>query len=280
VDRSTIYRVVRRWVEEGPKGLEDKKRGRPKGVRKVDLRAMDTVRRLQENPELGAFRMQAALEQAGIHLSVRTVGRILKTNRDLYESDKPKRSPLRSARCRSRRAPDTRSGHRMCATSTTPCRKRATSTSKYDPRELLQGNPRECANAHPGHERLPLRALRGHRERYGSPKRLVSDGGGIFRSRQATAVYGALGIEREEIERRQPWQSFIETTFNIQRRMADFYFAKAESWEELVAQHDRWLESYNTQSHWAHQGREDGRRSPSEVLGWVTTGVRYHPHDS
>jgi hypothetical protein len=83
-------------------------------------------------------------------------------------------------------------------------------------------------------------------ERYGSPKRLVSDGGGIFRSRQATAVYGALGIEREEIERRQPWQSFIETTFNIQRRMADFYFAKAESWEELVAQHDRWLERATT----------------------------------
>src|SRR3712207_3689827 len=75
VDRSTIYRVVRRWVEEGPEGLEDKKRGRPKGVRKVDLRAMDAVRRLQERPELGAFRMQAALEQAGIHLRVRTVGR-------------------------------------------------------------------------------------------------------------------------------------------------------------------------------------------------------------
>ena len=164
MDRSTIYRVVRRWVEEGPEGLEDKKRGRPKGVRKVDLRAMDAVRRLQENPELGAFRMQAALEQAGIHLSA---------SEPLAGSSKPTATStswtnrrgvrIRSARCRSRRAPDTKSGHRMCATSTTPCRKRATSTSKYDPRELLQGNPRECANAHPGHERLPLRALRGHR---------------------------------------------------------------------------------------------------------------------
>ncbi len=76
VDRSTVHRVVRRWIEEGPEGLEDRKRGRPTGVRKVDLRAMDAVRRMQENPELGAFRMRAALEQAGIHLSVRTVGRI------------------------------------------------------------------------------------------------------------------------------------------------------------------------------------------------------------
>jgi hypothetical protein len=115
-------------------------------------------------------------------------------------------------------------------------------------------------------------------ERYGSPKSIVTDGGGIFRSRQATAVYGALGIEKEEIERRQPWQSFIETTFNVQRRMADYHFAKAASWEELVAEHDHWLENYNTQRHWAHRDREDGRRSPSEVLGWVT-GVRYREQD-
>jgi hypothetical protein len=71
---------------------------------------------------------------------------------------------------------------------------------------------------------------------------------------------------------------FVWRVFNIQRRMADHYFAKAESWEELVAVHDRWLESYNTQRHWVHRDREDGRRSPSEVLGWVT-GVRYREQD-
>jgi len=60
--------------------------------------------------------------------------------------------------------------------------------------------------------------------------------------------------------------------------MADHYFAKAESFEELVREHDRWLESYNTQRHWAHRDREDDRRSPSEVLGWVT-GVRYRQVD-
>jgi putative transposase len=87
-----------------------------------------------------------------------------------------------------------------------------------------------------------------------------------------------LGITKKEIDRGQSWQSYIETTFNIQRRMADFYFARAHSWEELVEKHDRWLENYNTQRHWAHRDREDGRRSPSEVLGWVR-GVRYHPVD-
>ncbi len=29
VDRSTVRRVLTRWTEEGPAGLEDKKRGRP-----------------------------------------------------------------------------------------------------------------------------------------------------------------------------------------------------------------------------------------------------------
>jgi hypothetical protein len=91
-------------------------------------------------------------------------------------------------------------------------------------------------------------------------------------------IYEALNIDKEEIERGQSWQSYIETTFNIQRRMADWYFAKAESWSELVAVHEKWVEDYNTQSHWAHRERADGRRSPSEVLGWVT-GVRYREED-
>ncbi len=37
-------------------------------------------------------------------------------------------------------------------------------------------------------------------ERYGSPEALVTDGGGIFRARQAKAVYAALRIRKEEIE--------------------------------------------------------------------------------
>ncbi len=54
-------------------------------------------------------------------------------------------------------------------------------------------------------------------ERYGSPEALVTDGGGIFRAGQARAVYEALRIRKEEIERGKPWQSYIETAFNVQR---------------------------------------------------------------
>jgi hypothetical protein len=115
-------------------------------------------------------------------------------------------------------------------------------------------------------------------ERYGAPEKLVSDGGGVFKANQSQAVYRALGITKEVIERRKPWQNFIETTFNIQRRMADYYFGRAESWEELVAAHDHWVEQYNTQGHWAHRERKDFRRSPAEVLGFLT-GVRHRPED-
>lgn len=115
-------------------------------------------------------------------------------------------------------------------------------------------------------------------ERYGSPEALVTDGGGVFRARQARAVYEALGIAKQEIERGRPWQNYVETTFNVQRRMADWHFAKAKNWPELAQAHERFVEDYNAQSHFAHRGRDDGRRSPAEVLGFAS-GVRHREEE-
>ncbi|PLS85835.1 MAG: hypothetical protein CYG60_10435 [Actinobacteria bacterium] len=106
----------------------------------------------------------------------------------------------------------------------------------------------------------------------------MTDGGGIFRARQAKAVYAALRIRKEEIERGRPWQSYIETAFNVQRRMADRDFAAAEDWPALVAAHDHFVEDYNAQAHWAHRERADGRRSPAEVLGFLS-GVRHREEE-
>src|SRR5215210_8598254 len=61
------------------------------GVHKVDFRAMNEVRKMQENPELGEFRVHAALERMGIRLSPRTVGRILKANREAEGLARPSR---------------------------------------------------------------------------------------------------------------------------------------------------------------------------------------------
>jgi hypothetical protein len=108
---------------------------------------------------------------------------------------------------------------------------------------------------------------------HGAPEALVSDGGAIFRARQAQAIYAALSIHKEQIARRQPWQSYIETQFNAQRRMADFHFTHAQTWQELLDAHDQWVADFNFQVHWAHRDRQDQRQSPAEVLGWVNGRV-------
>jgi transposase len=91
--RQTVHEVLRRWDAEGWPGLADRPLGPRQPARKVDLKAMAAIRRLQANPELGEFRIHAALEQLGIHLSPRTCGRILALHRELYGLPKPDRAP-------------------------------------------------------------------------------------------------------------------------------------------------------------------------------------------
>jgi putative transposase len=277
VDRSTVYRVRRRFEEEGNDGLRDRPAGRPKGVAKVDLRAMVEARRMQENPELGEYRVQAALEQMGIRLSRRTVGRILAANREAEGLPKPSRG--RKERLEMPFEASFR--HEYWTSDVRYVSHSIPETGQAYVVAILENYSRailasavtlsQDTNAY-------LSVLHAAIGRYGSPETIVTDGGGIFRSDRAKAVYRALGIEKEEIERGQAWQSLIETNFNLQRRLADHFFAKAETWEELLAEHDLWLERHNTQRHQAHEGREDGRHSPSEVLGPVRV-VRYHPVD-
>jgi transposase len=93
VNRSTIYDILKRWATEGQAGLDDKSHVPHEPARKVSFQEIQEVRRLARNPDLGAFRVMAALEQIGIKLSQRTCGRLLELNRKLYGLEKPKRSP-------------------------------------------------------------------------------------------------------------------------------------------------------------------------------------------
>jgi putative transposase len=277
INRDTVYETLRRFIEEGEAGLEDKKRGRPKGVSKVDLKAIDAVRRLQKNPNLGEFRVHAALAQIGIHLSPRTCGRILALNRRLYGYDKPKsgsreKKPMPFASGRR---------HEYWSTDVRYVDHRLPSEDNVYVISILENHSRTIlasAITRSQDTTAFLSVLYEAIKSYGSPEALVTDGGSIFRSNRALAVYEALSIRKEEIERGKPWQSYVETMFNIQRRMADYHFSKAESWPELVEAHAKWVSDYNEQVHWAHRERADGRRSPQEVLGWLT-GVRYLEED-
>ena len=278
--RTTVYQALRRFKKEGIAGLVDKSRGRPTGVRKVTLAAIEEVRKLAQNPEIGAFRVQAALKQKGFDLSRATCGRILGRVRQIYGYDKPKSGgglkkamPFASNRHHEFWTADVRyldmldeallEGGMVYAITILENHSRAVLASSVTRRQDL--------NAF-------LAVLYRAVQEYGPPEAFVTDSGSIFLANRAQAIYRALGIRKLEIEKGQPWQSYIESAWGVQRRIADHYFAKAEDWTGLLGEHDRWMHNYNVQEHYAHQHRKQGRRSPSEVLSWVKT-PRYQEED-
>ena len=91
--RQTVHTTLKRWAEEEFAGMPDKSRAPHRRGTKVTLRAIATVKELQENPLLGEFRVHAALKRLGIFLSPRTCGRILALNRTLYGLPKPEPVP-------------------------------------------------------------------------------------------------------------------------------------------------------------------------------------------
>ena len=181
------------------------------------------------------------LPQIGIHLSQATCGRLLALNRPLYGVGKPtggvphqrKEMPFRASYRHEWWSVDVRyvEEHQLgfpepiYMISILENYSRAILASKISRTPASVGLSREVLFA----------AL----STAGAPKGLVSDGGGIFSCNQAMDVYAALGISKERIEKRQAWQNYIESHFNIARKMADARFARATSWEEVLAIHRR-----------------------------------------
>jgi putative transposase len=279
VHHSTVYRALERWKARGFEGLADGTPGRPPGVRKADFAAVEAIRKLAQNPGLGAFRVHAAMAQMGFDLSRATCGRILARVREVYGYEKPtgggdaKRAmPFAAAERHEVWSADVR---HLDMVDEGPVGGKAYSVTVMDnySRVILSSavTRRQDLSAFLS---VFYRAV----ERHGAPQTLVTDSGSVFLANRARAVYAKLGIHKEEIEKGRPWQNFSETTFGIQGRMADWHFSRAGSWAELVEAHDRFVGDYNSQPHFAHQRREDGRRTPSGVLSWVS-GMRFHPRD-
>lgn len=104
---------------------------------------------------------------------------------------------------------------------------------------------------------------------YGCPELIVSDNAKFFYAHHYLAILKGLGIEPKYIERGKPWENLIEAQFKIQLRLADFKFEQAQTVEEIQHRHAEFIENFNTTSHYAHRQREDGRRTPEQVLAWV-----------
>jgi transposase len=266
--RPTIYATLQRWAEEGVAGLDEKSRAR-KGPRKVTLSVANEVRKLQENPLLGKWRMSAALARMGIEVSPTTCGRIMEANRQLYGLEKPQRQPrakLEMPFKAVRRHQYWSADIRYIEEHLLPDPKPVYVISIFEnfSRAVLASAISPTQN---GWDFLSVlaEAIR----HYGAPEALVTDGGGQFYSAQALQLYDMLGIRKERIEPGEPWQNYAETLFSIQRRLADHAFSNARAWPEIQQAHRTWWINYNIERHFAHRERQDGRHSPSEVLRGV-----------
>ncbi len=206
--RHRVYEVLKRWAKLGHAGLDDTPQHH---ARKTGIREINEVGKLAaESPELGAYRVRAALEQIGIHLSQATCGRLLALNRKLYGLAAPKggkerekkEMPFKSRVRHEHWSVDVRyiEEHNLgfpepiYMISILDNYRRALLASKISPTQNQWDY---------------LEVLFAALATAGAPKAIVSDGGGIFYSNQAMDVYAALGIEKLRIEKRQAWQNYV-----------------------------------------------------------------------
>jgi putative transposase len=275
VSRPTIYGILKRWVEEGVRGLADKS---PANTSKtgVDLPTRNLIRKKQEeNPLLGEWRMFGALKQLGISVPPRTCGRIMAENRRLYgikpppkEPHKPKPHPFKATSRHERWCLDIRyiEKHHIpeikgsfYVITVMDAFSRAILSS-----DIFQSQDLACV----------LIVLYAAVEQFGAPQRLITDNGGVFRAKQLLAICEALEIEKEYIHPRQSWENLVETHFNVMRRMSQVHFEQVTSWQGAKLAHERFVTDYNAQPHWAHRKRDDNRLSPAEVLDRETSKLR------
>jgi putative transposase len=259
--RHRVYEVLKRWALFGHKGLEDIPQWH---ARKAGTREIDEVGKLvQDTPSLGAYRVRAALEQIDIHLSQATCGRLLALNRNLYGLA----SPPKETTPRERKAMPFKARFRQEIWSVDVRYIEEHSLGFPEPIYLisiLENYSRAILASKISRTQNQwdyLEVLFAALSTAGAPHAIVSDGGGIFYCNQAMDVYSALGITKERIEPRQAWQNYIESHFNIFRRMSDAKLERATSWEEVLSIHRAWMHDYNIQRHWAHEARDDGCHS-------------------
>jgi Homeodomain-like domain-containing protein len=280
VSRPTIDLWIRRFEAEHFAGLEDKSRTPHSTPRKVWFPLMVEVYHLQKrHPDAGRFRIWSLL--ARDEIAVRTVGRIMALNKQVYD-DIP-----HVARQRRKKPAQ-------------PHPYKATHPHHYwfiDGRQmdfafdgvkwwsiiLLDGYSRTMlagAVAPVEASWVTLMVLYTACLRYGAPQYLISDSGGAFTSNDVTAVLQRLQIASNPVLSTQgeSYKNLMETHFNIQRRLYDYQFSLTTTPAELERAHQAFMETYNTT---AHEGLlKDGFHPPVplQVLGQAR-GRLYTPEE-
>ncbi len=216
-------------MEEQFAGMPDRSHAPKRPATKATLGVVNEIRKLQQNPELGEWRVHAALLQMGINASPSTCGRIMARNRALYGLDKPKRSPKQKKEMPFKAS----HRHQYWSLDITYTEKHslggdkpvyAISAIENYSRALL------ASTISPTQDLVPvLMVLFEAFHAHGVPEAIVTDGGSVFRSNRMVELCRELGVRRERIDQGQPWENYIETHFSIMRRMADYHLERATS---------------------------------------------------
>ena len=269
VSRPTIDAWIKRWETEHLAGLLDKSRAPKAPARKVWLPLMLRVYHLQKrHPDAGGFRIWSLL--ATSEISVRTVERIMALNRQLYDDiphgrttgakPPPQPHPYKAGAPHQYWFID---GRKMDF---------AIAGVKWWTLIVLDGYSRTMlagAVAPTEASGVALMVLYTACLRYGAPQALISDSGGAFTSNEFEAVCTRLQIDHKPIEstKGESYRNWMETHFNVQRRLYDYQFSLSTTPMECEQAHQAFLELYNTT---AHQGLlQDGFDPPIplQVLG-------------
>jgi transposase InsO family protein len=268
VSRPTIDRWLARFEADHVASLMDKKGG-PTSPRKMWFPLMVEVYHLQKHhPDAGEFRIWSLLGRSDV--APRTVGRIMAINKQVYDDiphvakkgpkPSPQPHPYKATRPHQYWFID---GRKMDF---------ETEGVRWWSLIVLEGYSRTMvAGAIVASESswAALMVLYSACVRYGVPESLISDSGGAFTSNEFEAVCGRLGIVHRTIVSTQgeSYLNWMETHFNVQRRLYDYQLSLAKTPAKLEQAHQAFLHLYNTT---AHQGLlKDGFDPPIplEALG-------------
>jgi transposase len=103
--------------------------------------------------------------------------------------------------------------------------------------------------------------------RWGLWEKVISDHGGQFQSHAFARANRRLGIQHEMYEKGHPWQNLIESQFGIQARLGEYHWERCGTIANAIAFHRELIRDHNRLPHWAHQFRQDQKRTPLAVLG-------------
>src|SRR3989441_12343550 len=280
VSRPTVDAWIKRFATEHCAGLLDKSSAPQAPARKVWLPLMLEVYHLQKrHPDAGEFRIWSLLGNSEI--SVRTVGRIMALNRQVYDDipHRPTQDAPKDPRPHPYRATAPHEfwfidGRKMDF---------AIEGVKWWSLIILDGYSRTMlagAVAPTEASWVALMVLYTACPRYGAPTHLISDKGGAYISDDVEAVCTRLGIDHRTITSTQgeSYKNLMETHFNIQRRLYDYQFSLTRTPLEFEQAHQDFLQLYTTTAHQGLLKEQWASPIPLDVLG-AAQGRRYTPDE-